>query len=108
MEFLFAIFHSEAVPGIHNPDDSIGLFKVVSPVRTKRALSADIPCMLLTMPGVLSQCPPTDIQSITGSVINGSSRCVLDTDCLPFVHESLDVEPQGRTNGHDIFTVKPL
>jgi hypothetical protein len=47
MEFLFTIFHSKAVSGVDNPDESVGLFKVVSPVRTERALPTNIPCILL-------------------------------------------------------------
>ena len=47
MKFLFTIFHSKAVSGVHNPDDCVGLLKVVSPVWTKRALAANIPCVLL-------------------------------------------------------------
>ena len=43
MKFLFAVIHSEAVSRVDNPDDSVGLFKVIPPVRTQRALSADIP-----------------------------------------------------------------
>lgn len=47
MEFLFAISGSKTVPGVDNPDNSVGLFKVVSPVRTKGTLPANIPCVLL-------------------------------------------------------------
>ena len=34
--------------------------------------------------------------------------CGSNHDHPPFVHESLDIEPQIRTNGHDIFTIEPL
>ena len=47
MEFLFAVIHPETVSGVDDPDDSVCLFKVVPPVGTQGALSADIPCALL-------------------------------------------------------------
>ena len=47
MEFLFTIFHSKTVHRVDDPDESVSLFKVVSPVRSERALSTDIPCVLL-------------------------------------------------------------
>ena len=53
MELLFAIFHPKPISRVDNPNDSIGLLKVVPPVRTKRALPANIPCALLTTNRVL-------------------------------------------------------
>jgi len=47
VKLLFTILHSKAISGVDNPDDGVGLFKVVSPVRAKRALPANVPCALL-------------------------------------------------------------
>jgi len=47
VELFFTIFHSKTVPRVDDPDESVSLFKVVSPVRTKRALSTNIPCVSL-------------------------------------------------------------
>ena len=43
VQLFFTVFHSHAVPRINNPDKRVRLFEVISPVRTQRPLSADIP-----------------------------------------------------------------
>lgn len=42
-QFFPAVFCPRAIGGINDPDQRIGFFEVVSPVRPESLLSADIP-----------------------------------------------------------------
>jgi len=43
VEFMFAVGHAHAVAGVDDPDERVGLLKVVPPVGPERALAADVP-----------------------------------------------------------------
>lgn len=43
MQLFLAILHAHAVARVDDPDERVGLFEVISPVRPQRALSADVP-----------------------------------------------------------------
>jgi len=44
MQLLTAIVHAQPIPGVDNPHNGIGLFKVILPIRSQGALTTDIPC----------------------------------------------------------------
>ena len=52
MELLFTITHSHTITRVNDPDNRIRLFKVVSPIWSKGALAAHIPCSQLDVPPV--------------------------------------------------------
>lgn len=43
MEFLFGILESHFIRAVNNPDDSISLFEVISPIGSDGFLSTNIP-----------------------------------------------------------------
>lgn len=43
MELLFAVVHSHAISRVDDPDEGVGLFKVVTPVGSQGPLAADVP-----------------------------------------------------------------
>jgi hypothetical protein len=44
MELFFAVSHAQPVSRVYDPNQSIGLFEVVSPIRPDCSLAAHIPC----------------------------------------------------------------
>lgn len=42
-QFFSAVFHTNRIAAVDHPDDGIGLFKVVPPVRSQGTLTAHIP-----------------------------------------------------------------
>jgi hypothetical protein len=44
VQLLPAVVDAQTVRCVDYPDQGVGLFKVVSPVRAQRLLSADVPC----------------------------------------------------------------
>ena len=43
VELFFTVLHAHPVTGVDDPDQRICLFKVVAPVRSQGALTADVP-----------------------------------------------------------------
>ena len=43
VQLVLAILESEFVSRVHDPDKSVGLFKVIAPVRSDCGLTANIP-----------------------------------------------------------------
>jgi hypothetical protein len=43
MQLVFAIPHAHSITGINNPDQSIRLFEIISPVWSKGPLTSDVP-----------------------------------------------------------------
>ena len=44
MQLHLTIPQPKPIRGVHNPDQAVGFFKVVAPVRAQRFLPAYIPC----------------------------------------------------------------
>jgi len=46
MQLVSAVVDAQPVRRINYPDESIGLFKVVSPIRPQRLLASYVPCVV--------------------------------------------------------------